>query len=279
LNDKVINLENIMPSVGPTLPPARAEKRKRDGQDEGDEHEARASTSPNSRSTSLSSSIKKARTIGPTLPPASLDERPANPPESDAESSSDDDDFGPSLPTGTSEQEAVSADNSNTVSAIDPEAPIQAKSQRDEWMIVPPTSGDWTSRVDPTKLKNRKFNTGRGAKGPSQAPGKDSNANWTETPDEKKARLQREMMGVKDISTAKDTPEHDARAREIAKKLREYNVSSNRPAIRMRAVLTDNRKSREELHFTRSTKRPIHRRKKMIQAQEPSTGKRILLEA
>ena len=97
-------------------------------------------------------------------------------------------------------------------------------------MIVPPTSGDWSSRMDPTKLKSRKFNAGKGAKGPAQTPGKESNANWTETLDEKRARLQREMLGLKDVSTTTGSPEDDGKARENVKRLREYSVSGSGPS-------------------------------------------------
>ncbi len=213
----------VMPSVGPSLPSAPAEKRKREAEEQDVEV---ASQSSNPRSASPSSPAKKPRIIGPTLPPASLDERPSGPAESDEDSSSDDDDdFGPSLPTGTSQKPGISIDQLSTASATGSQAPAPAKSQRDEWMIVPPSSDDWSSRVDPTKLKNRKFNTGKGSKGPAQTTGKENDASWTETADEKKARLQREMMGVKDISAAKDSPRDDAKARENARKLREYNVS------------------------------------------------------
>lgn len=213
-----------MPLVGPTLPPGQAQKRKRDDQDDSDETDLRSPRSSKGGSASPASSVKKARTVGPTLPPAPLDERAPQPPNSDKESSSDDDDdFGPNLPTETPQSTKVPSGLS-TASTNAPQPPASAKSQRDEWMIVPPSSGDWSSRVDPTKLKNRKFNTAKGAKGQGQTTGKESNTKWTETPDEKRARLQREMMGVKEISAAKDSPEDDAKARENAKKLREYNV-------------------------------------------------------
>jgi Protein of unknown function (DUF3752) len=214
-----------MPSVGPTLSQAQAEKRKREPNDGDDEAASPPSRSPNPRLASQSSSAKRARVIGPSLPPASLDERPPQPPDSDATSSSGDDDFGPSLPTSTSQLPGASTDGPLTVPATGAEASAPKKSQRDEWMIVPPTSGDWSSRIDPTKLKNRKFNAGKGAKGPAQTSGEESNANWTETLDDKRARLRREILGLKDVSTTRDSPEDDGKARENAKKLREYNVS------------------------------------------------------
>jgi hypothetical protein len=45
--------------------------------------------------------------MGPAAPPASLDEMPSKPVESDEDSESSDDDYGPSIPTG--ETPAVSS--------------------------------------------------------------------------------------------------------------------------------------------------------------------------
>ncbi len=143
-----------MPSVGPSLPPAKAEKRKRDARNDEDGTIPHFAQSPASGSTPLSTSAKKIRTMGPTLPPASLDERPAPPPETDADSSTDDDGFGPSLPTVKSRKPGVATNEALELMTpgSQPSAPV--KSMRDEWMIVPPSSDDWSSRVDPTKLKN-----------------------------------------------------------------------------------------------------------------------------
>jgi Protein of unknown function (DUF3752) len=212
-----------MPSVRPSLPPGKAEKRKREAESEDDEAVHKALPSSTSEPTSPSASAKSSRPIGPTFPPASLSERPPQPPDGDTSSSSDDDEFGPSMPTTTNPSTEAS-DYQSSVSTIGPVAPVPARTQRDEWMIVPPSGEDWSSRIDPTKLKNRKFNTGKGFKGPAQASTKESNTSWTETLDEKKARLQREMMGIKDISAAKAAPHEDTKARENARKLQEYSV-------------------------------------------------------
>lgn len=214
-----------MPSVGPIPPPAQMTKRKREAEDDDELKVVQKSTLSNSRSTSPSSAAKKTRTIGPTLPPANLDERPPQSPERDIDSSSDDDGFGPSLPTAISQMPGFPIDEPWMNGATDPQATAPTKIQRDEWMIVPPSSGDWSSRMDPTKLKNRKFNTGKGSKGAVQNADGESNVSWTETPNEKKARLQREMMGIKDISSGKESPQDDGKARAKAKKLREFNVS------------------------------------------------------
>ncbi len=101
------------------------------------------------------------------------------------------------------------------------------KLRRDDWMLVPPKQDDWTSRVDPTKLRNRKFNTGKGSKAPPPKGNGESTV-WTETPEQKRQRLEDEVMGVKkpaalgpeDSKTAHNQVEAEATAR----KIREYNV-------------------------------------------------------
>ena len=184
-----------MAPVGPQLPPHLTEKRKRSEDDDTTEKPTRAhSSSPDSDS-------KRQRTIGPTLPHAPLDERPPSSPKAspdlasneDEETSSDDDDFGPSLPTSGNTSKPASH-------AVAPAPEPAAPSQRDSWMLVPPTGGDWTSRVDPTKLKARKFNTSKSASTPKYTSTGAADT-WNETTQEKHARLQREMMGIKDPST------------------------------------------------------------------------------
>ena len=101
-------------------------------------------------------------------------------------------------------------------------------------MLNPPTHGDWTSRVDPTKLRNRKFNTGKGAKAPAQG-GSTDNRLWTETPEQKRQRLDDEVMGVKKAAQAEEAPRKSARDeakdRETEKKIREYNVRDALPVF------------------------------------------------
>lgn len=176
------------------------------------------------KSPSPVSSPKRPRTIGPTLPPANLDERPAHPSQSadEREESSDDGDFGPALPSSGGKTVSYPDVTSVRAPELSSTTKPEPKIQRDEWMIVPPSSGDWSSRVDPTKLKNRRFNTGKSATGPSQSAGGES-AKWTETPAEKAARLQREMMGIEEKSGPKSQPQTDVRAEATAKKLKEYS--------------------------------------------------------
>ena len=98
-------------------------------------------------------------------------------------------------------------------------------------MVVPPKSEDWTSKVDPTKIKNRKFNTGKGAKAPQKSDG--ISTLWTETADEKRQRLEDEVMGRKKPATQGPASSREnldsAEARETARRIKEYNVQISAP--------------------------------------------------
>jgi hypothetical protein len=203
-----------MPSVGPSPPPGIAEKRKRDDSDDNDANNSSRSASPDSSS-------KKPRVIGPAMPPAPLEERPAKSSspvgEGSSEDDSSDDDFGPALPT------AADAVKKATI-AVGPTAPAPVALQRDEWMTMAPSSGDWSSRIDPTQLKARKFNTGKGAKAPATSGG--SNDAWYETPEQKQTRLQRELMGVKDKGSGPAPPKAVSSKEDsaTAENLKNYSV-------------------------------------------------------
>jgi len=164
------------------------------------------------------------RVLGSTPPPAPLSERPPNPP-SDSDSDSD---YGPSLPPppgSAAEASLFVAQQQERESAAVSTA--SAKPQRAEWMLVPPTDSDWTSRVDPTKLKNRKFASGKGAKAPAEKSG--ISAIWTETPEQKRQRLADEVLGRAEVATSargkgKEKPEGESREDEAtARRIREYN--------------------------------------------------------
>lgn len=223
-----------MSTVGPQLPP-ELQKRKRNGGDTDEDDSSDSSTGPLPQKVHPQKqsppSSKRVRVIGPSLPPAPLDERPSHPPQPDqdedgndsSDDDDDDDDFGPALPSAA---DVVKASSSGPHLPQESTSRAPAPAQRDEWMTLAPTSGDWSQRVDPTKLKNRKFNTGRGAKAPSQtASGGDQS--WHETPEQKQARLKREVLGIKDstTTTAKSQHEPNAHDEETARRLKEYNVS------------------------------------------------------
>ncbi|KAK0730342.1 hypothetical protein B0H67DRAFT_561329 [Lasiosphaeris hirsuta] len=138
------------------------------------------------------------RVLGPAPPPADLSQRPTTGPDSDSDSDSDDG-YGPALPSAAESRRA----HNPTVPLFarsQPEEP--AASKRDDWMVVPPTSSGYTA-PDPTKLKNRKFASGRSAE---NKPTGGVSSIWTETPEEKARRLANAVLGREDPTTASDTP-------------------------------------------------------------------------
>lgn len=173
------------------------------------------------------------RVLGPSLPPADLSTMPSHPADASSDSDSDDG-FGPALPPApgslaaqqVQEQEraaaAAAALAASSSSSADP-----AKQRRDDWMLVPP-SQDSAARADPTQLKARRFATARGG-GPVAPPSKGISAIWTETPDEKRRRLEDEVLGRVEAATsaAPSSSKNDRRgAREDAeteRQIREYN--------------------------------------------------------
>ncbi|KAF9240148.1 hypothetical protein DTO013E5_8284 [Penicillium roqueforti] len=129
---------------------------------------------------------KQRKVIGPSLPP---------PQEADAASETsrdddddDDDDFGPSLPPSGP---VSSVRQESTAPDISKSAEKEKENQRDQWMLQPPSHSDWSSKVDPTQLRSRKFNTGKSA-----TASKDLDSSWVETPEERMRRLQDAVMGV-----------------------------------------------------------------------------------
>jgi hypothetical protein len=216
-----------MPSVGPELPPHLL-KRKRSVDDDDNE-----SPSPPTKIQAASPS-KERRVLGPAPPPAPLDERPSEPADKlEDESSSDDDDYGPSLPPAPGSSTALEAEvQLRAAEEAESERAKTAKPQREEWMLVPPKDSDWGSRVDPTKLKNRKFASGKGAKAPAEKSG--ISAIWTETPEQKRQRLEDEVMGRKDSSASaqsKKPRKDDAEAEATARRIAEYNEKNRSQSL------------------------------------------------
>ncbi|KAI9802176.1 MAG: hypothetical protein M1825_002896 [Sarcosagium campestre] len=229
-----------MPPTGPELPPHLA-KRKREVSPEDAEDarngSRRSSSSGISTSSTPDGAEKRRRILGPTLPPASLDERPEAPPDpaDDSTDSSSDDGFGPTLPPKLGgKEEYEERRRQETLFAQAAEDEKNTKPQREEWMLLPPQQDDLSSRVDPTKLRNRKFNSGKGAKAPVQKSGGD-NALWTETPEQKRRRLQDEVMGVTQPATQGPAERADLRNREseqaTARRIQEYNERNRNKSL------------------------------------------------
>ncbi|OLN84331.1 Uncharacterized protein F26A3.7 [Colletotrichum chlorophyti] len=157
-------------------------------------------------------------TIGPTLPPANHSATP------DDSSSDSDDDYGPALPSSTtSAQRAQAAAAAAAASAAaEPAAP-----QRDDWMLAPPTQSGYQER-DPTKLKNRKFASGKSSAAAGGRGGGISSI-WTETPEQKRKRLEDAVLGRVDQTVGPDqkqprrTREEEERDRRIGE-----NIASTR---------------------------------------------------
>lgn len=156
------------------------------------------------------------RIFGPTIPSilqAELESRPLDSDARNDDSTDSDDDFGPSLPSShdsfiysnviskeTFKEQPYKSNNKEKLCST-------SKLKRAEWMLTPPTSSDLTTRVDPTKLKNRKFTSGRGTKRLCEVSG--ISTIWTETPEEKRQRLEDEVLGRRDalssLSSSKTT--------------------------------------------------------------------------
>jgi hypothetical protein len=147
----------------------------------------------------------KRRVIGPSFPSAS-----ASASDSDSDSDSDDG-FGPAPPPP-----------SGAAPMPVPETPevVEAKeSQRDQWMTEPPSQSDWATKIDPTQLRNRKFNSGKSATAP-----KKMDASWVETPEERMKRLQDAVMGVgSSEQTGKQSAASNTKLMED--KIKKYRVS------------------------------------------------------
>ena len=214
-----------MSTIGPTLPPHLTSKRKRSVEDADDsERQSR------SRSSSTSEEGKRRKVLGPSLPSKSIREESTGQStnggqESNSES---DDDIGPA-PAPPEGQSGGSSEPQNAMpqAVPDPEKPGKHL-QREEWMLAPPSNVDWTSRIDPTKLKNRRFNTGKGARAPVQTDTTEDTL-WTESPAEKTKRLQNEVMGIVDLKTTERPKERSSKATsgeaETRRKIEEHRVS------------------------------------------------------
>ncbi|KAF1997462.1 hypothetical protein P154DRAFT_280809 [Amniculicola lignicola CBS 123094] len=273
-----------MSSIGPSLPPHLAKRKRSDGEDDVSASPQRSSSpdsekrrrvvgpaapprtlgptlppragSPRSRSSSEDSDLgpalptasKPARVLGPAPPPAPLSERPPNPPSDDSDSDSSDDDFGPAPPPagGFSSGNGNGDGASRSAFDVDPQYVEETKKVvRDEWMMLPPTADGLAARMDPTKSRPRKFNSGKASNGPTAG---ETNA-WTETPEQKLKRLQNEALGISAPATATDTKKDSRRAREEeakARKIREKIEASRGKSLMEQHTEAETGKEKED---------------------------------
>ncbi|KAK2004729.1 hypothetical protein LX36DRAFT_649528 [Colletotrichum falcatum] len=193
------------------------------------------------RGTSTAEAPTNKPSIGPTPPPKQTI-GPAMPPpdhhrsaDDNGNSTSDsDDDYGPALPSSTtSAQRAQAAAASAAAQAsAGPVAP-----QRDDWMLAPPTQSGYHER-DPTKLKNRKF-----ASGKSSTPGAGGISSiWTETLDQKRKRLEDAVLGRGD-ATAGAGPQQPRRTKEEEE--RDRRISENIATARGRSMYEEHQQSKK----------------------------------
>ncbi|KAF1932406.1 uncharacterized protein M421DRAFT_37487, partial [Didymella exigua CBS 183.55] len=188
--------------VGPAMPP-QPSKRSRDDQDDRapspDASEKRRRVA-GPASPRPPRAARPARVMGPAAPPAPLDQLPHDSDSSDDDSDSSDD-FGPAPPpAGATCNASAHQDDKPAKSAFDTDphfAEAPKKAQRDDWMTMPPTQDDLAARLDPTKQRARKFNSGKSAAG-----GGGMSSAWTETPEQKLKRLQDEAMGITTASAS-----------------------------------------------------------------------------
>ena len=177
----------------------------------------------------------KKKVIGPSLPPAaqSVESKPSPVEESDSESDSDDD-FGPSMPPpegGSIDHEQISQPPPNRMAPKDE----KTESQRDQWMLHPPEQSDWAKKIDPTQLRNRKFQTGKSA---GSASSKAVDASWVETPEERIRRLGDAVMGVGQPSNSPNPPvkNNAGQSKSMEEKIKKFQVSHQargRPGLQL----------------------------------------------
>lgn len=209
-------------TAGPTMPPASNNEEialnDSDSDDMGPAPPQKGSAAP------PPAAAQPRRVMGPAPPPAPLDQMPSQPTN---DSDSDDDDYGPSLPPapGSAAAYVYETEKAQEREVERKEAAQPNKLQRADWMLVPPSDSDWGSRLDPTKLKNRKFASGKSEKAPTGG----ISAIWTETPEQKRQRLEDEVLGRKDAATAgarREHPRDDGEQEAIARRIRQYNEAN-----------------------------------------------------
>ncbi|PLB48995.1 hypothetical protein P170DRAFT_436667 [Aspergillus steynii IBT 23096] len=198
---------------------------------------------------------KRPRVIGPSLPPPSASQDRSNSEGSDSDSDSDDD-FGPSMPPPEGSVPAAPAtatepsNSGPSASAQDPDTAGTTASRRDDWMLQPPDDSSWATRVDPTKLRNRKFQSGKpGSSRPAKSGGVD--ASWTETPEQKMRRLQDEVLGVSTAQSGgsggrKEDEGDSKRSRVMSERVEKFNEARRKEKAAEGAARKEKKKEEDD---------------------------------
>lgn len=164
---------------------------------------------------------KQRKVIGPSLPlPQQIADATSQASSDDDDDDDDDDDFGPSLPPsdpsgGLMQATSTAVDVASTAITTD----LGPETQRDQWMLQPPSQSDWSSKVDPTQLRTRKFNTGKSATAPKQM-----DSAWVETPEQRMRRLQDAVMGIGPSTCQTATPLRTSKTQSMEDQIKKYKV-------------------------------------------------------
>ncbi|KAK0657361.1 hypothetical protein B0T16DRAFT_401539 [Cercophora newfieldiana] len=128
-------------------------------------------------------------------------------------------------------------------------------------MVAPPTASSYRE-VDPTKLKSRKFASGRSAG--SEKPTGISSI-WTETPEEKARRLANAVLGREDPSTSAGlTPGHRSSA-SSSRRADEQKIRAFTEQTRGRSLVEEHQAARQAGKATQGADG-----KKMEEEDDPS---------
>ncbi|KAF8588507.1 hypothetical protein K439DRAFT_638557 [Ramaria rubella] len=195
------------PTAGPQLPPHLASKPPADNDDDDEDDE-------DAYTPALPPDLPAPRrTLAPSLPTqrphvhANAPTRPA--PRTSGYTSSDSDEVGPMpLPPGAQAsngddavREFEAREERRRKAAEEARAP--KKLEREEWMLVPPSSTGVLGSLDPTKLKARQF-----SRSAAPAARTQDSSLWTETPAQRQARIKDEVDGKRRRAT--DVADEDA---------------------------------------------------------------------
>ncbi|KAM0335357.1 hypothetical protein ACHAQA_000402 [Verticillium albo-atrum] len=245
------------PAVGPSLPPTakpNTDEIDLDASDDDDYGPSMPSTAsqpaPAAAKPSIGPSLPPKRTIGPSLPPPSSSTAASRPPANDpgSDSDSDEDDYAPALPGSTAAQAQLDRQSrAAALAALEPAA-APAAPQRDDWMLAPPPAAGGYNERDPSKLKNRRFASNKPhSSAPSGGGPAEISSIWTETPEQKRKRLEDAVLGR--AAPAGSDLEHQkqqGKARPSREEERARRTAENLEAVRGKSLYDTHMSARKE---------------------------------